>query len=153
MSGYEFYGTEPGYLPSFMNDKKDPDSGTVVRLSAEETRRLRAESLTRFPVAGGADLDWSRARYTDRVVCETDEDWGRAAAAYLSPYAGEGRQVALFWGDLSMPDVTMPVDVAIRRAEDLMDADMHFWMHPIGVPVLIEYLQDGQVTVAPVPSD
>ncbi|MFD7320818.1 hypothetical protein ACFV9D_06955 [Streptomyces sp. NPDC059875] len=153
VSGYEFYGTEPDYLPAFMNDAGDPDGRRVRKLTAEETRELRGESLSRFPVAGGADLDWSRIPYTAREMCETDEDWVRVATEYLSPYVGEGQSAVIFWGDLSMPDVEMPVEVAIRRAEDLMGADMHFWIHPLGAPVLIEYLQDGRVTVATIPSE
>ncbi|MEW2314962.1 hypothetical protein [Streptomyces bauhiniae] len=151
--GYEFYGTEPDYLPAFMNDATDADGRRVRKLTAEETQALRRLSLSRFPVSGGADLDWSRSPHTDRQMCETDEDWARVAAEYLSPYAGEGRSVVVFWGDLSMPSVEMPVEVAIRRSLDFMDADMHFWMHPLGSSVLIEYLQDGRVTVAPIPGD
>ncbi|WP_258574798.1 hypothetical protein [Streptomyces shenzhenensis] len=48
--------------------------------------------------------------------------------------------------------MTMPADVAVRHAREILDAGPHFWIYPLGGSVLIECLMDGQVTVVTIPS-
>jgi hypothetical protein len=62
-----------------------------------------------------------------------------------------GVSVAVFWGNLILPTVVLPADVAVRHAAEFLDVPPHFWLYPIGGSVLIECLMDGQVTVATIP--
>ncbi|MCQ8769813.1 hypothetical protein [Streptomyces telluris] len=48
--------------------------------------------------------------------------------------------------------MTMPADVAVGHAQDVLDAGPHFRLHPLGGSVLTECLMDGEVTVATMPS-
>ncbi|NML53157.1 hypothetical protein HHL19_30330 [Streptomyces sp. R302] len=146
------YGSRPEYLPDFMNDARDEDGRQVVRLDRAESRELEAVTLNRFPAASGDVLDFDAASYDDRLWWDDEEHWARMAAELLSPYVRSEERVAVLWGNLVMPTVTMPAGVAVRHARDILDAGPHFWIHPLGSSVLIECLMDGQVTVATIPS-
>ncbi len=146
------YGSRSDYLPDFVNEPQDDGGHQVLLLDLEESRELEAASLNRFPATTSAALDWDVASFEERLWWDDEEDWTRMAAELLAPYAREGRRVAVFWGNLVMPTVTMPADVAVRHAREILDAAPHFWIHPLGSSVLIECLMDGQVTVAKIPS-
>lgn len=147
------YASRPDYLPDFMNDPGDDGGRHVVKLGLAESRELEALSLNRFPATTSAGLDWDAISYETRLWWEDEDDWSRMATELLSPYAREERRVAVFWGNLVMPTVTMPAGVAARYAREILDAAPHFWIYPLGSPVLIECLMDGQVTVATIPSE
>lgn len=146
------YGSHPEYLPEFMNDPRDHDGRQVVKLNFAENRELTATSLSRFPAAAGDVIDFESASYDDRLWWDDEEQWVRTAAELLSPFVRRGERIAIIWGNHLMPIVTMPADVAVRHARDILDAGPHFWIHPLGGSVLIECLMDGQVTVATIPS-
>ncbi|MFB6626778.1 MULTISPECIES: hypothetical protein [unclassified Streptomyces] len=146
------YGSRPDYLPAFMNDPRDEDGRLVVRLDRTESRELDGVTLGRFPAASGDAIDFDTASYDDRLWWDDEEHWVTMAAELLAPYAQREEQVAVMWGNLLMPTVTMPAGVAMRHARDILDAGPHFWIHPLGGSVLIECLMDGQVTVATIPS-
>ncbi|WP_369261389.1 hypothetical protein [Streptomyces sp. R35] len=146
------YGSRPGNLPGFMNDPNDDDGSQVVKLDHAESRELEALSLNRFPPTVSAGLDWDSAVYDERRSWGDEDDWAKIAADLLTPYVSEGRRVAVFWGDLRVPTVTIPAETAVRHARKLLSMEPHFWIYPLGGPVLIECLMDGQVTVAPIPS-
>ncbi|MCO1578050.1 hypothetical protein M8C13_20055 [Crossiella sp. SN42] len=95
---------------------------------------------------------WDAEEFEERLWWDDEEHWVRMAAELLSPYVRRGERIAVMWGNYLMPAVTMPADVAVRRARDILDAGPHFWIHPLGGSVLIECLMDGQVTVATIPS-
>ncbi|MEU4652771.1 hypothetical protein AB0G32_02275 [Streptomyces sp. NPDC023723] len=147
-----FYGTRPDYLPDFMNNPDGGDAYGVVKLSLAESRQLEAVSLNRFPPTFSAALDWKSASYEDRLWWGDEEDWARMAAELLPRYARDGSRVALFWGNLALPTVTLSVDVVVRYAREILDAGPHFWIYPLDGSVLIECLMDGQVTIADIPS-
>nr|WP_245234449.1 hypothetical protein [Streptomyces flavochromogenes] len=135
-----------------MNDPRDDDGRQVVKLDFAENSALAAATLNRFPAASGDVLDFASAPFDDRLWWDDEEDWTRMAAELLSPYVQRGERVAVIWGNYVMPAVTMPAEVAVRHARDILDALPHFWIHPLGSAVLIECLTDGQVTVATIPS-
>ncbi|MFH8580283.1 hypothetical protein [Streptomyces zaomyceticus] len=147
------YGSRPDYLPAFMNDSRAEDSRLVVRLDHAASQELEAVTLNRFPGASGDVLDFDAASYDDRLWWDDEEHWTRMAAELLAPYVQREERVAVMWGNLLMPTVTMPASVAVRHALDILDAGPHFWIHPLGGSVLIECLMDGQVTVATIPSE
>lgn len=136
-----------------MNDARDDDGRQVVRLDVAENRELAAASLSRFPAAAGDVIDFRSTPYEDRLWWDDEEDWTRMAADLLFPYVRRGDRIAVIWANYVMPAVTMPADVAVRHARDILDAGPHFWIHPLGSPVIIECLMDGQVTVAAIPPD
>ncbi|MFI5676911.1 hypothetical protein [Streptomyces cellulosae] len=146
------YASHPDYLPGFMNDPEDGDGRQVVKLRWAESRELEAMSLNRFPSTFSAALDWNSASYEDRLWWDDEEGWVRMASQLLSSYAERGMTVAIFWGNLALPTVTLPADVAIRHAREILDVGPHFWIYPIGASVLIECLLDGQITVAAIPA-
>lgn len=153
MSGQNAYGSHPEYLPDFVNDPRDDDGRQVVTLDLAENRELAAASLSKFPAATGDVIDFESTSYEDRLWWDDEEHWTRMAAELLSSYVQRGERVAIIWGNYVMPAVTMPADVAVRHARDILDAGPHFWIHPLGGSVLIECLMDGQVTVARIPSE
>ncbi|WP_225860462.1 hypothetical protein [Streptomyces triticiradicis] len=134
-----------------MNDPHDDDGRQVVKLNPAENRELAAATLSRFPAASGDVIDFESASYRERLRWDDEEHWAGMAAELLSPYVRRGERVAVVRGNHVMPVVTMPADVAVRHARDILDAGPHFWIHPLGHPVLIECLMDGQVTVAAIP--
>ncbi|MFF8511750.1 hypothetical protein ACF064_27095 [Streptomyces sp. NPDC015492] len=145
------YGSRPDYLPAFMNDPRDEDGRQVVRLDLAENRALAARTLNRFPAASGDVIDFGAVPFDERRWWDDEEDWSRTAAALLAPYVRRGGRVAVIWGNHLMPAVTLPTEVAARRARDILDAGPHFWIHPWGGSTLVECLMDGQVTVATIP--
>lgn len=147
------YASHPEYLPNFINNPHDDDGRQVVKLNHAENRKLAAASLSRFPAGAGDVIDFESISYEDRLWWDDEEHWARMVAELLSPYVQRGERVAIIWGNYVMPAVTMPADVAVRHAQDILDAGPHFWIYPLGDSVLIECLMDGQVTVAKIPSD
>lgn len=97
-------------------------------------------------------IDFESISFEDRLWWDDEEHWARMAADLLLSHVQRGERIAVIWGNYLMPVVTMPADVAVRRAREILDAGPHFWMHPLGGSVLIECLMDGQVTVATIPS-
>ncbi len=152
MTEHSAYGSRPEYLPDFMNDSRDIDGRQVVKLSHAESRALEAVSLNRFPATFGAGLDWDSAAYMERRWWSDEEDWERMTADLLSAYVAESRRVVVFCGNLVVPTVTMPTDIAVRHARELLDMEPHFWVYPLAGSVLIECLMDRQVTVAEIPA-
>ncbi|MFF4348030.1 hypothetical protein [Streptomyces sp. NPDC001530] len=146
------YGSRPGRLPGFMNDPSDEDGCQVVQLDHAESRELEAVNLNRFPPTISAGLDWDSAAYTDRRWWKDEDDWATIAEDPLAGYVAEGGRVALFWGDLRLPTVTIPAAVAVRHASELPRMEPLFWIYPLDGSVLIECLMDGQVTVATIPA-
>ncbi|WP_153534437.1 hypothetical protein [Streptomyces sp. RB17] len=146
------YASRPDYLPDFMNDPEDRDGRQVVKLGWTDSRKLETMSLNRFPPTFSAALDWDSASYEDRLWWDDEEGWTRMASELLSPYVESGVRVAIFWGNLVLPTVTLPADVAVRHAREILDVGPHFWIYPLGSSVLIECLMDGQVTVATIPT-
>ncbi|GHG40781.1 hypothetical protein [Streptomyces zaomyceticus] len=146
------YGLNPEYLPGFMNDPRDDDGRQVVKLGPDENRELAAATVDRFPAASGDVLDFAAASF-DRLWWDDEEQWVTMAAELLAAYVQREERVAVMWGNLLMPTVTMPASVAVRHALDILDAGPHFWIHPLGGSILIECLMDGQVTVATIPSE
>ncbi|MFK0116331.1 hypothetical protein [Streptomyces sp. NPDC090994] len=151
MTADSFYGIRPDHLPDFMKDPDSDDGRDVVKLRLAESRKLEAVSLHRFPPTFSAALDWESAPYEDRRWWDDEDDWARMAAELLSRYAGEGSRVAIFWGDLELPTVTLSVDAVVRHAREFLEVGPHFWIYPLDGSVLIECLMDGQVTVAAIP--
>ncbi|MFJ3661909.1 hypothetical protein ACIPPM_15755 [Streptomyces sp. NPDC090119] len=145
------YASHPEYLPDFMNDPRDEDGRQVVKLDLAENSALAAASLNRFAAATGDVIDFESAPYEERLWWDDEDHWARMAAELLSSYVQQGERVAVIWGNYVMPTVTMPADVAVRHARDILDAGPHFWICPLGHSVLIECLMDGQVTVAKIP--
>ncbi|MFH9726775.1 hypothetical protein ACH4M4_27985 [Streptomyces sp. NPDC017254] len=152
VAGDSPYGSRPEYLPDFVNDPRDDDGRQVVKLDLAENRALAAATLNRFPAASGDVIDFESAPFDDRLLWDDEEHWTRMAAELLAPYVQREERVAVMWGNLLMPTVTMPASVAVRHALDILDAGPHFWIHPLGSSVLVECLMDGQVTVATIPS-
>ncbi|MEU3104107.1 hypothetical protein [Streptomyces griseoflavus] len=151
MTDISSYGTHPEYLPAFIKDARGDDGNQVARLDAAGNRELAAATLSRFPAAAGDVIDFRSTPYEERLWWDDEEDWTKVAADLLSPYARRGDRIAVIWANHLMPVVTMPADVAVRHARDILDAGPHFWIHPLGSPVIIECLMDGQVTVAAIP--
>lgn len=142
------YGSRPDYLPDFVNDIQGWGDRQVRLLNHAESRELEAVSLSRFPAATSSALDWGAVPFEERMWWDGEDDWTRMAAEILAPYLQNGRQVAVFWGNLVMPTVTMPATLAVQQAREILDAAPHFWVYPLGGSVLVECLLDGQVTVA-----
>ncbi|WP_329134561.1 hypothetical protein OG552_19275 [Streptomyces sp. NBC_01476] len=145
------YASRPDYLPDFMNNPEDGDGRQVMKLGWAESRELEAVSLNRFPPTFSAALDWDSASYRNRIWWDDEEDWARMASELLSSCVERGMRVAIFWGNLVLPTVTLPADVAVRHAREILDVGPHFWIYPLGGSVLIECLMDGQVTIASIP--
>ncbi|MEV0975790.1 hypothetical protein [Streptomyces sp. NPDC049915] len=145
------YGTHPEYLPAFITGRQDEDARQVEQLDHAASRALEALSLNRFP-AKGAGLDWDSAAYTNQRWWDDEAGWGRLMADLLSSAVARGERVAVFWGNLAVPTVVMPADVAVRHAQEFLEVAPVFWVHPLGGSVLIECQMDGQVTVADIPS-
>ncbi|MFG2257333.1 hypothetical protein [Streptomyces mirabilis] len=146
------YGSHPDYLPGFMNNPEDGDGRQVVKLGWTESRELEAISLNKFPPTFSAALDWDSASYEEQLWWDDEDDWTRMASELLSSYVERGMRVAVFWGNLVLPTVTLPADVAVRHAREILDVGPHFWIYPLDGSVLIECLMDGQVTVANIPT-
>lgn len=145
------YGSRPDYLPGFVNDIQDWGDRQVRLLNHAESRELEAVSLNRFPATMSAALDWDAVPFEERMWWDDEDDWARMAAEILASYVRDGRQVAVFWGNLVIPTVIMPADLAVQHAREILDAAPHFWIYPLGGSVLVECLLDGQVTVAKIP--
>ncbi|WPW19191.1 hypothetical protein [Streptomyces sp. HNS054] len=145
------YGSRPDYLPSFMNDPNDEDGCQVVKLGWAESRELEMVSLNRFPPTFSAALDWDASSYDSRLWWDDEDDWGRLAANLLADHVASSETIAIFWGNLLLPTVTLPAEVVVRHSTEILDVGPHFWMYPLGGSVLIECLMDGQVTVASIP--
>ncbi|MFD7903673.1 hypothetical protein ACFV4G_15660 [Kitasatospora sp. NPDC059747] len=153
MTNKNEYASRPDLLPTFMENSKDDDGRQVVKLTLAESRELEALSLNRFPSTFSAALDWESASYDDRIWWDDEEGWVRMASDLLSPFAERGAHVVIFWGNLVLPTVTIPAESAIRHAREILDAGgPHFWIYPLGSPILIECLMDGEVTIATIPA-
>ncbi|MGW3930584.1 hypothetical protein ACWECC_21150 [Streptomyces microflavus] len=152
MTGSSSYESHPEYLPDFMNDRRDDDGRQVVKLDLAENRELASATLSTFPAATNDVIDFETVSFEERLWWDDEEHWTRMASELLSSYVQRGERVAIIWGIHVMPTVTMPADVAVRHAQDILDAGPHFWIHPLGGSALIECLMDGQVTIATVPS-
>ncbi|MEV4439316.1 hypothetical protein AB0K09_09870 [Streptomyces sp. NPDC049577] len=145
------YGSRPELLPGFMNDHHFGEGRRVVKLGLKESRELEAVSLNRFPPTATAALGWAAGSYDERRWWDDEEGWAEVAAELLSSFVMGEKHVAVFWGNLVMPTVTLPARTAVERARELLDAGPHFWIYPLGGSILIECLLDGQVTVATIP--
>ncbi|WP_200870949.1 hypothetical protein [Amycolatopsis keratiniphila] len=128
-----------------MNDQQ------VMKLDLAENSALAAATLSSFPAATGDVIDFESVPFEDRLWWDDGEHWTRMAAELLSSYAQPSGRIAVIWGNYLMPTVTIPVDVAVRHAQEILDAGPHFWIYPLGGSVLIECLMDGQVTVVTIP--
>jgi hypothetical protein len=108
---------------------------------------LEDVSLNRFPALVSGSLDWEAAAYDEREWFDDEEDWVARVTRLLARLASSQEPVAVFWGTLVMPTVLAPADVIVRNAREILEAGPHFWLYATVSRVLIECLQDGQVTV------
>lgn len=145
------YGSHPECLPGFMKDRRHSTAAQIVRLSFQESRSIEEQSLNRFPAYGSGALWWEECSYDDRWRCSSDEDLATLLAKLLHPHIAKGERVAIFWGNLAIPTVTLPARLVVAYAGEISDIGPHFWIYPIGGSTLIECLMDGQVTVATIP--
>ncbi|NYV75457.1 hypothetical protein [Streptomyces sp. UH6] len=143
------YGRYPELLPEFVRDARGEDGRQVVVLRWEESQELARLSLSRFPAWNSVSLDWSAVPPVESV----EWDDGAGFAAVLRRYGAGADAVVVFWGDLSVPTVVMPVDVAVRRAAELWDVGPEFWTYPLDGDVLVEARWGSPVVVGRIPSD
>ncbi|CAM3243403.1 hypothetical protein [Stackebrandtia soli] len=146
------YGSRPDYLPEFMQDSEVSEACQIVMLSYEESHVLEEASLNRFVAFRSSELHWEEGSYTIRRLCDDGNDLALVLREMLAPCVEEYDHVAIFWPNLLLPTVTLPVRVFIDRVAEIWDTDPQFWLYPVGGPILIECLVDGQVTVATIPS-
>ncbi|GAB3134467.1 hypothetical protein GCM10027258_05420 [Amycolatopsis stemonae] len=136
------YGTRPDLLPAFVK------TSMASVLDYVASRELEDVSLNRFPALESGSLDWDAAAYDERKWFDDEADWVALATKLLARFASAEEPVAIFWGTLVMPTVLAPADVVVRNARAILEAGPHFWLYATVAEVLIECLQDGQVTVA-----
>lgn len=143
------YGSRADQLPRFMIGL---DQARVRKLSLAESRQLESESLNRFPHRSVGGIDWEGIAIQERLWYEDEEAAEQLVRELVSSLAKNGSQVAIFWGTLVLPTVTLPAELAVARAGEIVEVGPEFWIYPIDGQILIECMPDGQVTVAPIPS-
>ncbi|MFC9249249.1 hypothetical protein ACFT7S_36000 [Streptomyces sp. NPDC057136] len=146
------YGSHPEYLPPFMTDRRGEAAQHVLLLDHADNRRLAAGSLNRFPARSSCEIDWSGVPGVERHWCPGADAWAALAAQLCAPWVAQDVLVVVFWGNLAVPTVVVPAWLLVRYAREIEDAQPHFWLHPLGGDVLIEYLPEGTVTVAALPA-
>ena len=115
MTAEYLYGTRPDALPTFVKDC--PVNAQGVALAYVESRALERRSVDRFPATVSSGIDGDAATYASRV-----------AAELLAEAVSAGRQVALLWGDLTVPTVVLAAETVVAHAEELLDRGPLFWL-------------------------
>ncbi|MEV6304759.1 hypothetical protein AB0M02_35480 [Actinoplanes sp. NPDC051861] len=115
-------------LPALMRDPGLVADGQVSILTADESHRLAAATTGRFPALNCQEIDWGRAPFrSQRFYHDHERDWPGVASEILSEHAG---RTAILWGGGSIPDVVAETALVIQHAEDIVNAQPAFWLHP-----------------------
>ncbi|MET8680694.1 hypothetical protein ABZW18_24675 [Streptomyces sp. NPDC004647] len=146
------YGSHPELLPKSLGRGPETESSGVRELTLDESRRLEAASINRFPPASGGSLEWEDGSYLEQHFYEDEPDGARLVGGLVSSHAAPDSEVVLFWGNLIMPTVALPASSLVRHMDEVLEVGPVFWVFFPESHVLIECCPDGQVTVAAVPA-
>jgi hypothetical protein len=133
-----------------MSNAKARKALGVDVLSADESRALEKASLNQFAHLSSGRISWDGVPAT--AISFKDEDDGvRVLSERLREFVEGDAGLVVFWGTLVMPTVTMPVRLALEHAGELVREAPDFWIFMQSRKTLVEFMQDGIVTVASVP--
>jgi hypothetical protein len=142
------YGSRPDILPDFV--LATTNSGGVRLLDLAESQKLESLSLNRFPPMSSVQLDWAGVPGIEQLVYMDEESGAQLLRDLLQSRLRKADRVVVFWDNLIIPSVSLPVDLVLAHADEVLDVGRGFWLFAAEDNILIEFLLDGQVTVAPV---
>lgn len=147
------YGSRRDLLPKFMVAQSPAGHVGPSVLGLEESRAIEAVSLNRFPQASGGVIDWEGVPCLDRLAFSNEAEGERVIADVLRGKVGQNSDVVIFWGTLVMPTVVLSVESAVNHVSEILEVGPDFWVFSPNDKILIECLQDGQVTLASIPQE
>lgn len=142
------YGSNPEYLPNFLKDARRESATSVDFLDFAGSRAIEEVSLNLFPPTNSSGIHWEATSYDRRLWWDDDNDWVRMATELLTEYSSPDDKMVIFWGNLVIPTVVLPVKLVIDNLLELLDLGPHLWFYLPVPKVLIECLLDGQVTIS-----
>ncbi|WP_148082104.1 hypothetical protein [Streptomyces botrytidirepellens] len=146
------YGTRRDLLPKFM--KSDTHEGDLINiLDLDESREFESISLNRFPHAPAGTIEWENAHFADRSSFIDEEDGARKISELLTNLLRPESKVTIFWGTLVMPSVILSAKSAADHSQEILEVGPDFWIFSPDRQLILECLQDGQLTVADIPQE
>ncbi|MEV8474474.1 hypothetical protein [Streptomyces sp. NPDC051173] len=109
--------------------------------------------MNRFPQTSGGVIDWEGVQGLDHLVFSNEAEGERVVADVLRGKVGQNSDVVIFWGTLVMPTVVLSVESAVNHVSEILEVGPDFWVFSPDDQILIECLQDGQVTLASIPQE
>ena len=148
------YGIHPDNLIDLFDAVGSEERVYIRTLTAAEDGRYAAVSLDLFtvdPQTRGA-LDWSSATVLEQRV-ETDYEAASALfGGLMLRYApSPAAEVIVFWGNVVIPTIGIPVRLAADQAGELMDTGDDAWVFIPENKILVEYWHSGRITAGRVP--
>lgn len=146
----EHYGSRPDLLPKFISriETKGSSGGRV--LTWNESRELEDASLNRFAHTS-TTIQWEGVPFSTRSVCEDEDDCHQLIKRLMSCELSEKSDVVFFWGNLVIPSIILPVELALEHLHEILEVFPDLWIFAPQDQFLIECRQDGQVTMSDIP--
>ncbi|MFF4898385.1 hypothetical protein [Streptomyces sp. NPDC001068] len=144
------YGSARGRLDDLIGVLEPDERSQLMILDAAENEKFEAVSLNRFPHSEWTGIDWDHSAFSEQVFTSGEPEAAQLISGWLSLVPADGLAV-VFWGNVRVPAVAMPVGCAARNAEEILYTSDDVWLFVVDEGFLIEYLHDGRLTAAHVP--
>jgi hypothetical protein len=141
------YGSRPHLLPGFARRGAAKEGSDIRVLSFDESRELEAVSLNKFGHSSSGVLMWDGVPVLNSLAYEDEEEQKQMLRRVIAERIDRASTVAIFWGTLDLPSLTMPVDVATQNLAELVELGPNFWLFSPEDGILIESRNDGPITV------
>jgi hypothetical protein len=122
-------------------------------LDLEQSRALESRSLNRFPHTSSGVIGWDAVDGAEHLTFANEDEGRRLIGQLVSHETDRASEVAVFWGTLVMPTVTLTAGGVVDHAAAIFDAAPQFWLYLREAGKLIECVPDGSVTLCRIPED
>ena len=151
MATSKAYGTAKARLDDLLRSLDPEERSQVMILDASENNEFEKASLNRFPHSDWTGIDWGGSDFSEQVFTTGEPEAAGLLSGWLSRLPADSL-VVVFWGNVRVPAVAMPGGSVAKHAEEILYTSDDVWVFVVDEGFLIEYLHDGRLTAARVPS-
>lgn len=151
MGAPEVYGSARSRLSDLLDGMDAEARADVMVLDRDENDAFESLSLRRFPHSGWSGIDWERCGFADQGFVRSESEAAELIRSWLRRLLADDSLLVVFWGNLAVPAVAMPVKIAIRYVEEILYTSDDFWLFAVDENILIEFTHEGTLTMGRIP--
>lgn len=143
------YGSRPEELGDFLDTLSPEERNTVKLLDFDESKELEHASLGTLPIASWG-VDWSQVDRIEQHDTELESEAAAIIRDSISSRIKPDSDVVVFWADLAIPNVRLPVAVAVKALNEIIATSFDTWLYFPREAILVEHYHEGRVTITSV---